>query len=134
MHVNNLNLARPIVVKKLWGYEKHLVNTQLYCGKILVAVPNGMACSIHYHKLKTETFHILNGRLHLQLFTLDGTLVQEKELSPGDTLTLIPLTPHRFWATDEVCEFLEVSTHDAAEDSYRLVDSGPIPAKPEGAR
>ena len=125
--MGQLNLARATVVRKLWGYEKHLVNSPLYCGKILVALPNGMACSIHYHKRKTETFHILKGSLHLQLFTLDGTLTEQSVLEPGDTLTLPPLTPHRFWTTEEVCEFLEVSTHDEPEDSYRLVDSGPAP-------
>jgi D-lyxose ketol-isomerase len=121
-----MDLIPVKIVKKLWGYEKHLVNTKLYCGKILVALPNGMACSIHYHKKKTETFHILKGRLHLQLFTLEGKFLTERDLTVGDSLTLPPLTPHRFWAADEVCEFLEVSTQDAPEDSYRLVDSGPI--------
>ena len=123
-----MELIAPLIVKKLWGYEKHLVNTELYCGKILVAVPNGMACSIHYHKKKTETFHILKGRLHLQLFTTDGTLSEQTVLHCGDSLTLPPFTPHRFWAVGEVCEFLEVSTRDAPEDSYRLTDSGPAPA------
>jgi D-lyxose ketol-isomerase len=121
-----MELIPVTIVPKLWGYEKHLVNSELYCGKILVALPNGMACSIHYHKKKTETFHILKGRLHLQLFTIEGKLVTERDLMAGDSLTLPPLTPHRFWAAEEVCEFLEVSTHDAPEDSYRLVDSGPI--------
>jgi mannose-6-phosphate isomerase-like protein (cupin superfamily) len=114
------------IVPKLWGYEKHLVNTALYCGKILVALPNGMACSIHYHKNKTETFHIVRGRLQLQLFSLEGVLQEKTVLNPGDSLTLKPLTPHRFWAIGELCEFIEISTPDAPEDSYRLVDSGPI--------
>jgi hypothetical protein len=68
--MSQLRLIPAKIVTKLWGYEKHLVNTELYCGKILVALPNGMACSIHYHKRKTETFHVLKGRLFLQLFSL----------------------------------------------------------------
>lgn len=126
--MTQLRLIPTRIVPKLWGYEKHLVNTQLYCGKILVALPNGMACSIHYHKKKTETFHVLKGRLHLQLFTIDGKLTEQSVLNGGDSLTLAPLTPHRFWATDEICEFLEVSTQDMPDDSYRIVDSGPAPA------
>jgi cupin fold WbuC family metalloprotein len=123
-----MELVPVIIVPKLWGYEKHLVNTNLYCGKILVALPNGMACSVHYHKKKTETFHILRGRLHLQLFSLEGKLQEKTVLNPGESLTLAPLTPHRFWAVDELCEFIEVSTTDTPEDSYRLVDSGPVPS------
>ena len=83
-----MDLLPVKIVPKLWGYEKHLVNSELYCGKILVALPNGMACSIHYHKKKTETFHILKGRLHLQLFALDGRLTEQSVLNPGDSLTL----------------------------------------------
>jgi D-lyxose ketol-isomerase len=131
--MSQLRLIPAKIVTKLWGYEKHLVNTELYCGKILVALPNGMACSIHYHKRKTETFHVLKGRLFLQLFSLEGELLEEKNLAAGDSLTLVPLTPHRFWAIDEVCEFLEVSTQDVPEDSYRLVDSGPIPTRASAA-
>jgi mannose-6-phosphate isomerase len=115
------------IVKKLWGYEKHIVNSPLYCGKILVALPNGMACSIHYHKLKTETFHVRSGSLHIQLFTLDGNLKETLDLAAGESLTLEPLSPHRFWAKTEVCEFMEFSTHDDPADSYRIVDAGPAP-------
>jgi len=124
-----MELIASTIVKKLWGYEKHIVNTDLYCGKILVALPNGMACSVHYHKKKTETFHIVRGSLHLQLFSIDGTLQQQTVLNAGDSLTLSPLTPHRFWAIDELCEFIEFSTTDAPEDSYRLIDSGPAPKR-----
>jgi D-lyxose ketol-isomerase len=122
-----MELAPIRIVPKLWGYEKHIVNNELYCGKILVAMPNGMACSVHYHKKKTETFHILRGHLHLQLFSLERRLQEQTVLNAGDSLTLAPLTPHRFWAADELCEFIEFSTTDAPEDSYRLIDSGPRP-------
>jgi hypothetical protein len=42
-------------VKKGWGSELWLVNGDLYCGKIL-RFNKGKKCSLHYHKLKTETF------------------------------------------------------------------------------
>ena len=48
-------------------------------------------------------------------------------LHPGDTLTITPCTPHRFWALKEVVEFLEVSTKDEPGDSIRIVESGPVP-------
>ena len=42
--------------KKGWGYENWLVNTELYCGKIL-HFNHGKQCSLHYHKIKDETFY-----------------------------------------------------------------------------
>jgi cupin fold WbuC family metalloprotein len=115
------------IVPKLWGYEKVIVNTSLYCGKILTVVPNGNACSIHFHKNKTETFHVLRGKLEFERFDAAGALVKRMVLHAGDTLTLGPNTPHRFWVIDEVCDFIEFSTHDDLSDSYRLVPSGPRP-------
>jgi D-lyxose ketol-isomerase len=114
-------------IPKLWGHEKLIVNNSLYCGKILTVIPNGMACSIHYHKIKTETFHILQGELQFEKFDLHGKLQQRTTLHPGDTLTLLPKTPHRFWVVQNICEFIEFSTHDDPADSYRLTPSGPRP-------
>jgi cupin fold WbuC family metalloprotein len=115
------------IIPKLWGHEKIIVNSSLYCGKILTVLPNGMACSIHYHKNKTETFHILSGELQFEKFDLSGKLQQRTVLRAGDTITLVPNTPHRFWVIDTLCQFIEFSTHDDPADSYRLIPSGPRP-------
>jgi D-lyxose ketol-isomerase len=47
------------------------------------------------------------------------------EFLPGDMLRLRPNTPHRFWVTKgtEPAVFIEFSTHDDPEDSYRLEES-----------
>jgi cupin fold WbuC family metalloprotein len=119
--------AASTIIPKLWGHEKIIVNSSLYCGKILTVIPNGMACSVHYHKNKTETFHILRGELEFEKFDIDGRLETRIVLRAGDTLTLPPSTPHRFWVTGDICEFIEFSTHDDPSDSYRLIPSGPRP-------
>ena len=49
-------------VPKGWGYEKWIVNTEEYCGKIL-HINKGKKCSWHYHKLKDETFYLQKGQL-----------------------------------------------------------------------
>jgi mannose-6-phosphate isomerase-like protein (cupin superfamily) len=91
-----------------------------------------MACSIHYHENKKETFYVLRGSLVLEVYNYnpaDGfsSLKEMLTLKTGDSVTLDPLTPHRFYVTNgEVAEFIEVSTHDDPLDSYRLVESGPI--------
>jgi mannose-6-phosphate isomerase-like protein (cupin superfamily) len=115
------------IIPKVWGSEKIIVNGPLYCGKILTVIPNGMACSIHYHKNKTETFYILHGQLEFEKYDPKGKLIERTVLKTGHTLTLPPSTPHRFWVLNEICEFVEFSTHDDPLDSYRLVPSGPRP-------
>jgi mannose-6-phosphate isomerase-like protein (cupin superfamily) len=119
--------AESKIVPKLWGQEKIIVNNPLYCGKILTVVPNGMACSVHYHKNKTETFHILRGQLEFEKYDAGGRLQERTALRAGDTISLPPSTPHRFWVLREICEFIEFSTHDDPSDSYRLIPSGPRP-------
>jgi D-lyxose ketol-isomerase len=103
-----------------------------YTGKILTVLPNGNASSIHYHKLKHETFYISRGCLALEVFTFEGkTLSSEPvariNMATGTVITLPAYTPHRFWAEKEVAEFVEISTPDDPADSYRLVKSGPAP-------
>jgi hypothetical protein len=52
---------KPIhFVKKGWGSELWPGNGELYCGKIL-CFDQGEKCSLHYHKLKTETFYLPAG-------------------------------------------------------------------------
>ena len=124
-----------MVVRKAWGYEKIIDNNEKYCGKILTVYPEGVSSSIHYHKKKEETFYVLKGSLVLEVYPkCDPEKVNESNLpSPevrymkeGDIIRLVPLVPHRFWAgRSEVAEFIEVSTTDDPNDSYRIRKSGP---------
>lgn len=124
------NAPTPRLVLKKWGTEEIIVNGD-YCGKRLTVMP-GYACSIHYHVTKTETFFVLDGRLALELYESFQKEVAPKPigcklLRAGRSLTIKPLTPHRFWAYSEPVRFLEFSTTDVAEDSIRLLESGPVP-------
>ena len=47
---------------KGWGYEKWIVNSDKYCGKLLY-FHEGKRCSWHYHKIKDETFYVQSGEL-----------------------------------------------------------------------
>jgi mannose-6-phosphate isomerase-like protein (cupin superfamily) len=116
-----------MTITKKWGHETTLVNTPLYCFKEMTVVPNGMASSIHYHVAKTETFIVRSGRVVLELHDPEKP-VERLVLEPGQTYTIPARLPHRFWcAGEEIARFDEVSTHDEGSDSYRIIESGPIP-------
>lgn len=132
-------------IDKKWGYESIFVNNELYCGKRLTVVPNGNACSVHYHLKKRETFFVERGSLFLEIWRplagfeskqVLGQPITLADFQPrpnfrlmrvGDKCTLHPGIAHRFWTKGEICEFLEFSTHDDPADSIRLVESGPVP-------
>lgn len=130
------------IVEKLWGREKIFFNdpNKGYCLKELTVDSNGNACSIHFHKAKTETFYVTHGRIFLERYRtllarpgIDVTSIAHLEdrsirtLHIGDHITLVPYTPHRFWAVDGPGVFIEGSSYDSPFDSFRVVRAGPIP-------
>jgi quercetin dioxygenase-like cupin family protein len=123
-------------VSKTWGFEKWFDNNEKYCGKLLFFV-KGLACSLHYHKLKTETFYLHKGKLEIRFYDnapeleeyiekfgtrgLDDKL--EKEiLEQGDTFFVPAGRVHSMRAIED-SELFEISTQHFEEDSYRLIDS-----------
>jgi len=80
-----------------------------YAKKIIVQLP-GQKHPQHYHKLKEETFQVLWGRL---LIEVDG---RKMELSPGDTLTVLPGVWHGF-SSPEGSVFEEISSTAYPNDS-----------------
>jgi mannose-6-phosphate isomerase-like protein (cupin superfamily) len=119
-----------MIVNKLWGYEIWIENNDKYCGKHLHIVP-GKKCSVHYHKNKKETFYVINGELlieysdHTDLYSWQNMLgIKTILLEKGDSFTIEPNTPHRFYTTASYpCDFIEISTHHDDNDSYRLIES-----------
>lgn len=124
-----------------WGYETWMCNSELYCGKLLVLY-RGLACSIHYHKKKHETFYIQDGLLTMRVWEKpfevpEGQLMLQVEtgdpsanpawrceefpMRPGDRLVVPPLTPHQFVGVDPKTTIIEISTQHFEEDSYRIV-------------
>ena len=77
-------------VPKGWGYEKWIVNTDLYCGKLLF-IEAGKRCSWHYHKLKDETFYIQSGEV-LLIYGESDDMEKAKMtvLKPGDKFYVPP--------------------------------------------
>lgn len=111
--------TNPEIHPKGWGRELWIANNEKYCGKIL-ELSKGKQCSIHYHKIKDETFHILSGKIELHLWKKYPGEQQTLIMVPGDTLRLKPGLIHRFKGLED-SQILEISTQHFEEDSYRHV-------------
>lgn len=138
-------------VKKVWGSEEWLVNTEKYCSKFL-NLNHRCECSVHYHAYKDETFYILCGAVELYVVDLKKIIpvafpilhpdepkdyyreyLKRKEeilgslkkviLKNGDQYRLRPFEAHKFRSHTFAAKILEVSTTHKEEDSYRITES-----------
>jgi mannose-6-phosphate isomerase-like protein (cupin superfamily) len=112
---------KPVHIEpKGWGREIWIANNPLYCGKIL-EIRKGKRCSLHYHKLKTESFYLHKGHLKLSVKeSADSDHLDEFEISPGDCMDVRPGLVHQMEALED-SELFEFSTEHFESDSYRLV-------------
>ncbi len=107
-------------VPKGWGFEKWIVNTEEYCGKLLYFV-KGKKCSWHYHKLKDETFYIQSGRILLRYSDGDEmAYADDIILTKGDKFHIYRGLRHQMLALEDT-ELFEFSTQHFDEDSYRII-------------
>ena len=108
-------------VKKTWGREIWMANTEEYCGKKLI-LEKGKRVSLHCHKIKDETFYIDEGKV---LMEVGG---ETKIMQKGDVVRILPGTLHRYTGLTDVV-IIEISTHHEDEDTYREKDqlSGDVP-------
>ena len=107
-------------VPKGWGFEKWIVNTEEYCGKLLYFV-KGKKCSWHYHKLKDETFYIQSGKILLKHSDEDEIKYAiETILGPGDKFHIYRGLKHQMIALEDT-ELFEFSTQHFDDDSYRII-------------
>ena len=106
-------------VPKGWGFEKWIVNSEKYCGKLLYFV-KGKRCSWHYHKIKDEVFYIQSGKILVKFSDQDDI---DKSLDtilyPGDSFHVPTGLRHQMLALEDT-ELFEFSTQHFDEDSYRV--------------
>jgi quercetin dioxygenase-like cupin family protein len=107
-------------VPKGWGFEKWIVNSEEYCGKLLYFV-KGKKCSWHYHILKDETFYLQSGKIMLKYSDNDEiSLSKEIILTRGDKFHIYRGLRHQMFAIKD-SELFEFSTQHFDEDSYRII-------------
>jgi len=105
-------------VEKSWGQEDWLVNTELYCAKVLT-LNQYCGGSYHGHEFKDETFLCLLGEAILLLGNTPhhANIVN---LLPGVFVRIPPKIPHLLIGLSEVpVQILEVSTHHSDDDVVR---------------
>src|ERR1700686_2660702 len=120
-----MNRARkPIVgVPKGWGREVWIVNGDLYCGKIL-EINKGKRCSLHFHKLKTESFFLRVGRLRVTIkASADAEEIEQFILNQGECMDIPPGLVHQMEALEDA-ELYEFSTQHFDTDSHGLLRGG----------
>jgi mannose-6-phosphate isomerase len=105
-------------VDKPWGYELIWAQTDRYVGKVL-HIRQGHKLSLQYHNRKDESIYLQAGRM--RLLVDEGHGLEEKEMAPGDSYHIRPLTKHRMIALTD-CDILEVSTPEL-DDVVRLEDA-----------
>src|SRR6516164_9756500 len=105
---------------KGWGREVWIANNARYCGKIL-EIKKGKRCSLHFHKLKTESFYLRRGRLRIRLKeSVDADTIREFDLHEGECMDIPPGLVHQMQAIED-SELYEFSTQHFESDSYRIV-------------
>jgi mannose-6-phosphate isomerase-like protein (cupin superfamily) len=113
-------------VKKLWGSEFHIHNDEKYCAKAMFIVP-GAKCSVHFHRVKKESFTLCSGELIVEITNLTTGLANKFHLkNVGDSITIEPNTPHTFYTPEDQVGpswFVESSSQDFDYDSYRITQS-----------
>ena len=117
-----MNRARKpiVVVPKGWGREVWIVNGDLYCGKIL-EIGKGKRCSLHFHKLKTESFYLRVGHLRVRIKdSPESEIIEEFELTAGDCMDVPRGLVHQMEALEDA-ELYEFSTQHFDSASNRLV-------------
>ena len=108
------------IVPKGWGREVWIANGGDYCGMIL-EIRKGERCSLHFHKLKTESFYLRSGRLKLRIMeSADSGVVEEFVLDAGQCMDVPSGMVHQMEALEDA-ELYEFSTQHFDSDSYRLI-------------
>ncbi len=108
-------------VAKEWGWELEVENNDLYCLKVLTCIDSKWSSGgdMHYHKIKDETFFVIEGALELEVQLEDG-IYSSFHLLEGNKYRIHPGVHHRFRSVGIRCKFVEGSTHHSDEDSYRV--------------
>ena len=104
------------IVEKPWGFELIWAETSHYVGKLLHINPK-QRLSLQYHQVKEETVYVIEGTL----LNYTDTETAPQRIVKGESFHVKPNQVHRFGASKEHVELIEVST-PYLDDVVRLHD------------
>jgi len=113
-------VRKPVHIEpKGWGREVWIANGDLYCGKIL-EINKGKRCSLHFHKLKTESFYLRAGSLRVRIKeSPHSEVLEEFVMNAGECMDVPPGLVHQMEALEDA-ELYEFSTQHFDSDSHRI--------------
>lgn len=117
-YFKRMHVEKPTKVDKGWGYELHIVNNDMYCGKILHFNEGGVG-SLHFHLDKQESWYILKGCIRILGINPDTAEEYQISAHEGDVINIPRGVVHQVTAVCDV-DIMEVSTPDVFYDNYRV--------------
>jgi quercetin dioxygenase-like cupin family protein len=108
------------IVEKDWGREVWIHNSDKYCSKLLIFSEVGSHGSLHYHKLKTESWYVVRGSFKYRWASHMSGIIDIRILNQGDTVHIPAGTPHQLYALEDTSIISEASTQHFDDDTYRI--------------
>ena len=113
--------ARRYISNRKAGAAKYGSQTTHGTAARLLEIRKGKRCSLHFHKLKSESFYLRAGRLRIRLKeSAQSETIRDFELYEGECMDIAPGLVHQMEALED-SELFEFSTQHFESDSYRLV-------------
>lgn len=108
------------IVEKDWGREIWIHNSEKYCSKLLVFDDVGTHGSLHYHKLKTESWYVVSGSFKFRWVEIGTNKIKIRIINTGDTVHIEPNVPHQLCSLHPNSVIAESSTQHFDSDTYRI--------------
>lgn len=108
---------------KVWGATSPLLESPLVQLARINVRPRSR-CSRHHHRLKSNAFYCLAGRIEIHVEKTDYGLTDVTVLTAGDFTTVPPGLVHWFQTADEGAELLELYYLEPLGEDIVRRDSG----------
>ena len=106
-------------VEKEWGSEIIWINTDQYCGKILVFKEH-IKTAMYFHRMREKSWFINSGKLLVRWIDTSTGALMEKTLEQGAVWQIKAMVPHQIEAILPDSMIFEVSTPYSDKDVFKL--------------
>lgn len=114
----SIEIGAPLTIEKGWGSELLIHNGDGYCVKLL-NFTQGSRGSMHFHRVKTETWYILSGKIVISFPDYETGKVSEMTIAKGEVVHLPACQAHQVLALEDTVIVEGSTPHDDA-DTYRI--------------